>query len=317
MNRTAFMREGLSIVPRALGLCDRDPESPTYGCADRSYWHYRVLDFPNARCQETGWLLALAYVVDTSENMFYGREPVKSWSKAVWRYWLAQRNRDGSVSEVYPREQSFCATAFGAAAFVETVRLLGGAADWKQELSDAERTFEWLAGRQNPEVSNQNAASLLALSGAGVLTGDTRLTDAANKRRDALLEAFADEGAFPEYGGYDTGYQSITMACLARVLDWTGTDADILDCLKKGEMFLAGRIDPHGTVDASLNSRSTQFIYPSALSFLRSALEKRLLTGLSAGRSLRPSWMDDRYCVPFAVDCVLAGLKETDVDVTS
>ena len=37
----------LHEIPRLLTLLDRDPSSPTYGCFDRNYWHYRTQDFPS------------------------------------------------------------------------------------------------------------------------------------------------------------------------------------------------------------------------------------------------------------------------------
>ena len=29
-----------------------NPHSPTYGCFDRNYWHYRIIDFPSGMAQE-------------------------------------------------------------------------------------------------------------------------------------------------------------------------------------------------------------------------------------------------------------------------
>ncbi len=63
MNESAarFLGPALETIPRVLGLCDRQANSATYGCCDRHHWHYRAIDFPNARLQEAGWLFALAY----------------------------------------------------------------------------------------------------------------------------------------------------------------------------------------------------------------------------------------------------------------
>ena len=44
--RDLYVREALSYVPHLTQLVDRNPYSPTYGCFDREYWHYRTLDFP-------------------------------------------------------------------------------------------------------------------------------------------------------------------------------------------------------------------------------------------------------------------------------
>ncbi len=179
----AFLAEGLGTVPRVLGLGDRDPGSDTFGCFDRPYWNYRLLDVANGRCQEAGLLMALAQALPAPGNRFHAQPAMAEWARAAWRFWLARRNADGSVVEVYPNERSFCATSFSAAAFVETAMLLGGAGDWGGELAAAEITMRWLGGHSNPEVGNQMAASLLALLGYARLTGNRDAARLAARRR--------------------------------------------------------------------------------------------------------------------------------------
>ena len=67
-----LLETALETVPRVLGQCDRGAGSATAGCCDRTYWHYHILDFPNARFQEAGWLLALAYTSDLPGNAYCG-----------------------------------------------------------------------------------------------------------------------------------------------------------------------------------------------------------------------------------------------------
>ena len=104
----------VETVPRVLGLCNRDETSATGGCCDRNYWHYRLLDVANARYQEAGHLFALAYDTSAPRNPFYRRQRIADWARLSWRFWLDQRNSDGSLAEVYPNERSFCATSFSA-----------------------------------------------------------------------------------------------------------------------------------------------------------------------------------------------------------
>ncbi len=47
------LREGLEShlrlhLQRLLGAMDRDPDSPTYGCFDRGFWHYKAQDWSSA-----------------------------------------------------------------------------------------------------------------------------------------------------------------------------------------------------------------------------------------------------------------------------
>ncbi|MCW0234574.1 MAG: hypothetical protein OJJ21_13315 [Ferrovibrio sp.] len=296
----------LDTVPRVLGLCDRNAGSVTGGCCDRNYWHYRLLDVANARFQEAGYLFALAYDTAAPQNAFCGRQRMADWARLAWRFWLGQRNRDGSLSEVYPNERSFCATSFSAAAFTETIRLLGGAAEWGRELELSRPTFQWLAKNENVEVANQMAASWLALAGYARLTGDEAIARAAQKRRARLLLSQWEDGTLAEYGGLDVGYQTITMSTMARILCLDPEDRELQVALRKAEAVIRPRIGPEGECDSRVNSRATQYIYPYALASLRSSLLPSILSGLTAGTVLRPSWLDDRYCHAMAVDYFLA-----------
>ncbi len=309
-----FLGPALNTTARVLGLADRDAASPTFGCCDRNYWHYKVIDFPNARMQEAGLLFALAYATNAPGNPFFRKARMLEWSRGVWRYWLKQRNRDGSLSEVYPNERSFCATAFSAAGFVESVALLGGAPVWAQELDRAESTMDWLAQNANPEVGNQMAASLHALAGFARLTGDPKYAAAAAARRKDVLAMAREDGTLPEYGERDLGYQSVSLACLARVLRISGNDCGIEQLVRKGLALLEGGLDADGRADPKQSSRGTQFVYPSAFAAFNSPALEKILGGLARGRIQRPVWMDDRYCVAFASDYFLAIREAGGVD---
>ena len=39
-------------LARVLTQMDRDPDSPTFGCFDRNYWHYKTCDFPSSILQQ-------------------------------------------------------------------------------------------------------------------------------------------------------------------------------------------------------------------------------------------------------------------------
>ncbi|HLF59008.1 MAG TPA: hypothetical protein VI732_05200 [Alphaproteobacteria bacterium] len=310
-----FLGPAINTTARVLGLSDRDAASVTYGCCDRNYWHYKIIDVANARFQEAGLLFALAYATEAPGNPFFRKARILEWSRAAWRFWLRQRNRDGSLAEVYPNERSFCATAFSAAAFVESVALLGGAPTWTEELGRAQTTMDWLARNDNPEVGNQMAASLLALTGYARLTGNPNYAAAAGARRKDVLAMAQGDGTLPEYGGRDLGYQTISLAALARVLRIARGDAEIEALVRKGLAPVEAGLDADGRADPAKNSRGTQFIYPSALAALGSPALERVLAGLAKGRILRPVWMDDRYCIAFASDYWLAFQEGSRADV--
>lgn len=296
-----FLEKALATVPRVLGFCDRESESPTFGCCDRIYWHYRLIDVSNARFQEAGLLMALAFSTPLPGNRFAGNERMKQWSRAVWRFWLDRRNADGSANEVYPRERSFCATAFSAAAFMETLILLNAAEQWQEEVKRAAPTFVWLADHRNPDVANQMAASLLALARFATVTENAAAKRAVQRRRDELLRAAGHDCEFKEYGGIDYGYLSITLSLLAHYTDFL-QDPAMADVVRRGVLRLEKAMDECGRLDASRNSRFTQYVYPYALAFCHSPALEKLAEGLRQDRVLNPAWMDDRYCIAMAVD---------------
>lgn len=294
----------LDVVPRVLGLTDRLPDSHTAGCCDRYYWQYRLLDVANARFQEIGLLLALIYSTPHPANRFASNTRIAEWVRMVWSFWLKQRNSDGSVVEVYPFERSFCATAFSTSAFLETIRLMGGA--WTSELRSVENTMRWLASNANLEVANQMMASWHALHAYAEMTGDRYFQDAAERRRKLCLDMQDESGVFPEYGGLDVGYQTITMSSLASIVAMRPDDSDAVKSLRRAETALLSRITDTGAVNPLANSRGTQYIYPHALARLDSPLLQRFLSGVDNGNVLRPTWLDDRYCHALAADYLLA-----------
>ncbi len=309
LNDKAISRIGekaLSTIPRVLGLCDRMEGSETIGCCDRPYWQYRTIDFPNARLQEAGLLFALANRLNVEGNRFHNSQAMADWARAVWRFWLDRRNGDGSVCEAYPFERSFCATAFTTAAFMETVILSGGSAQWAEELNMARSSVRWLMKNRNQEVANQMAASALALRGYALLTGEKEWDTAATNRRDETLSLMDDDGGFCEYGGLDVGYQSISMSAIARLMIISGGDDAIEAALGKAEKRISPLIGEDGRTDPEKNSRMTQYLYPYSFAVLKSDILDRVREGLSKDRILNPTWMDDRYCIPFAIDYLFA-----------
>jgi hypothetical protein len=309
-----FLGPALETVARVLGLCDRQAGSPTYGCCDRNHWHYRITDFTNARMQEAGLLLAAAYAAPLPGNRFKGQKTLLDWVRAIWRFWLSRRNGDGSTPEVYPYERSNCATSFTAASFVETVDLLGGAAQWSEELAEAEKSFEWLGVHSSPDVANQVAASLLALTGYAHLTGTSSSQAAARRRCDEFIGSVEPDGSFPEYGGFDAGYQSITLSTLSRVQRLSGTGTALDDAIRRGEIRLNSAIDDMGRTDPGKNARRTQFLYPYGLAARKSPALRRIEAGLQADAVLRPTWMDDRYCIAMATDYLLTAWELSNAD---
>jgi len=300
MNNEIFKRKAYKHIKRIIGFIDTDPASITFGCADRNFWHYKLNDCSNARYQEACLILAFAY---SDKNCFlYKNDKLLGLIKVMINFWLIKSNRNGSVDEVYPYEQSFCATAFGAYIISETIELLNLKTDeWRIKL---ERTGEWLKKNANWHISNQIAASAIGLYNLGKLLKREDFLPESEKRVEYLIAAYDKNKYFPEYGGFDLGYCSITMSCLSRLYQKTGKSG-ILSCLKKTAEDFDKLLDKYGNYDNMNMSRNTAFLYPFGFKLAKIDVLDKIKAGLETDAILNPDWLDDRYVIGLSNDYLM------------
>lgn len=298
-----YAQLALAQVPRILGMGDRDEGSRTFGCFDRYYWHYKLLDFPNARFQEAVALLALLVRFSFPGNRYFDHPVIRRWVEGGISFWARTRNRDGSANEVYPFERGFCPTAMSFWAVTEALRLLGTPPP--ERLSS---TAWWLSRHDNPEVSNQIAAAGAALYNYYLLSGDERYDAEARAKFARLLIAQDPSGFFPEYGGGDLGYHSLTLSLLARYYKHS-KDPTVLAALQRGIGVAEEHVRENGSFDYAASTRQTQFLYPYAFVVMGSDVIRRHLSGLERDEILQPGWLDDRYVSPLATDYLMSYLE--------
>jgi hypothetical protein len=288
----------LSQANRILGLGDRDEFSESYGCYDRYYWHYRQVDFVNARFQEASQFLALLYLYNHPQNRFFHKQRIYEWAASAVKFWTRIQRSDGSFDEYWPFERSFCVTSFTLYATAETCRLI----ECPTPKDSLYKAAKWLLVRDNPIVMNQMAASAVALRITGELLEDDEIIDASAKRINYVIENQNSQGFFEEYGGYDIGYQTITLSCLGQYILHT-KDEEAKKAALKGFRFLDDKISENGAYDYKNTSRKTQYFYPFGFLVLKeNDLLQRHLNGLENNDVINPSWFDDRYCLPLAID---------------
>lgn len=290
----------ISQLPRIIGFVDRDPASRTYGCCDRHYWHYKVTDFPNARLQEAAHALILASRLNAAENRFFGSQKLIEWARACMAFWARRRHSDGSTDESYPFERHFCSTAFTVYSVTESLLELGILPDF-----DLSSSGNFLLRHQNPEVANQEACAATALYNLYLLTKDDQYLKGFEKRLAELLKSQSPQGNFSEYGGFDLGYDSITLSFLGDLYLKTRRD----EIKRSGELCaraIGTRLDSQAGYSNKGMSRQTQFLYPFGFRVFLPEVIQRMEQGIAAGRVLIPGWMDDRYCIPLSVNYLKA-----------
>ncbi len=299
----------LDNVPRMLSWIDRRQGSPTYGSSDRNYWHYKIVDFPCSMLQETALTLALLYTTKFNGNYFYGKNYIKKLALAQILYWKKIQNRNGSFDEFFPNEQSFSATAFTLYSSCKTLQILDEDPEFIRK--NAKKSCEFLINYGDPGASNQISASIAAINLYSILFNDTSFDQQLNQQLNKLLESQSDEGWTPEYGGFDVGYQSITLAYLS---DFNISRADdrVSKSILKMIEFMSYFIHPNGSVGGEYGSRNTTFIVPFGFAQnlskceLASTIYKKLF--FTDKKDINTS-IDDRYICHFILPSYLLTIK--------
>lgn len=258
--------QALAAIPRILTLADRNRHSPTYGCFDRNYWQYKIIDFPSGMAQEFVYPLALAHGLDMPGNPFHNDPAVRDLVLAGIRYAAASAHKDGSCDDYFPHEKALGATAFSLLACAESCLLL----DVRDPdvLDFLALRADWLSGREESGVlSNHHALAGLGLAVTARVTGQDRFREAAAERV-ALTMTFQDpEGWFTEYQGCDPGYLTMTIAFLAR-LRQLEPDMAADEPLVRAARFAARFSHPDGSFGGEYGSRNTYNFFPHGFELL-------------------------------------------------
>lgn len=263
-----FTSYALAHVKRVLTQMDRDPGSPTYGCFDRNYWHYKIRDFPSSVLQQGIFVL---------EAMRRGRIAsdvpqvvIEDWCVAALNALARQAGRKGEVAEYFPFERSYPAAAFGLHAAMLVLH------DWQEDAPHLLGRIDWaplralalsLARREETEASNQRAVALAGLALAGRIEAMGLGPGIAESYAEGFFESQSEEGWFTEYGGPDCGYLSVTLDALVDYHDASG-DERAMDACSRAVRFMASLVGPDGELPWTLNSRNTDYVVPYGLARL-------------------------------------------------
>ncbi|MCP9792104.1 hypothetical protein KBZ20_09010 [Vulcanococcus limneticus Candia 3F8] len=242
-----------------LTLADRTPYAPSYGCFDRSWWQYKIKDFPSGMSQECLYPLALAL----EQRLFpqlsaaAGQE-LRRLIQAGAAFSLQGQHGNGSVDDYFPYEQAAGATAFSLFAILEAQRL--GALELPSELLPRlARRLYWLAQhRESGRLSNHEALISLCLARGAALLGDPALAAVARQRFERLMSWRSEEGWFEEYGGFDVGYESLTFACLRELAEaLPECRPRVQDLLDGHARLILAAVEPDGCLGGELFARAT------------------------------------------------------------
>jgi hypothetical protein len=299
MNRSGrelFAEAALREIPKLLTLEDRNPHSPSYGCFDRNYWHYKVADFPCGMSQEFVWPLALALQSDFPGNSYRGNAMVRDYVRAGILFAVRSSHADGSCDDYFPNERALGASAFSLLACAEAYQLIGMQSD--EALEFFQRRAGWLSRRhETGRLSNHHGLVALCLDVVSRLCKIDNFATARDERLAELLAWQTSEGWFPEYDGFDPGYDTLTLSCLAR-LHQANPTAQLENAIRSSVSLLANFVHPDGSFGGEYGSRNTYNFFPHGFELAGRwlpdalAINDRFLSGLRAGRA--PCYSDDR-----------------------
>ncbi len=298
---------GLRSMGRCLSMIDRNPLSPTYGCANREYWLSRATDFPSAIAQYAILPMALAYMEPFPGNPHHRQPKMAAWIAAAMSYLPKIQHADGSFDEFYPNERGWAGpTGFLLHAMVAGWKAVSAqlSPQDKERISTSMlRAAKFLASNDEIGVlANHHAMALLPVAEVMALFQAKHLEPLYAERKKAFLEYCNEEGWCLEYDGVDPGYLSATVTFLAR-LNQARPDPELLEIARKAIHFTKYFVYPDGHYGGTLGSRETLHFYSHGYELLGPSEPMALaqadfmLRAFTQGKSVTPELQCERYFV--------------------
>ena len=300
--------------PRLLAQLDTNPMSKTYGSFDRSFWHHRRVDFSSASLQQGALVLAQLFCRNFEGTSFYENSEALRLVSASLNYTFSIQHSDGSMDEWYPQERGWAGpTGYVLYAVIRSLELVGDRLE-KSLVEKAkifsERAIKHLLFYEESDVlSNHQAMALLAIESAAKYFSITVAEKSLQARRSAFYENFSEEGWSLEYDGCDPGYQSATLSFMSR-LHRVAPNSKLEELCARQLNFLTHFIFPDLSFAGCMGSRGTTNVFHFGFEYwaARGGPAKELadltLSGIGAGKILRPSDQEDHYLIYRLVEFV-------------
>ena len=312
-----YLRQLYRALPRLLARFDCDPTSATYGFGDRTYWAWKLIDFPNATYQGAVNGVARLCKAELLPDWMSDDAALK-WIQMFMQGAKGTTARNGSLAEALPNEGSFCVTALVAADTLIAIDCLEDRLDTSQKaeaLDIVEPWINFLHGQDETHgmISNHLAVAVLALALWQKITGE----DTAPRAKlflDRILAHQSPEGWFCEYDGADPGYQSWATSSLCQVHrlqpNW-----GLEQPLKTSLDFLQYFAHPDGSYGGIYGSRMTRFCFPAGFEALATEfpvsdlLAKNMRQAIDGHALVTLDAIDEPNLVPLFNDYALAAVE--------
>jgi len=253
-----------------LSQQDRNVYSRTYGCFDRRYWGWKLVDYSEATYQRGVYPLAwLLQHTEDEKTAGVLREAVI----AGLHFSTQIQHPDGSFDQTFPHEHSFGASAFLLHSLLSAYQIIGNECAALTDVieSNLRKTADFLCDHRETHslISNHLAGAALSLIECSDFFGETKYTDRAAELIAHIIEHQSPEGWFVEYEGADPGYQTLCLYYLAQIYKLR-PDNTLYNVIEKAIEFLSWFVHPDGTFGGVYGSRRTEIYYPGGLAMLSS-----------------------------------------------
>lgn len=313
------------VIRHLISMQNRDPYSPTYGCFDRRYWGWKLVDFPEATFQRNVYPFALLYNDSLSE--FFRNLDLRERIISGLEYAVTIQHKDGSFDQAFPNEHSFGATAFLLHDLLEAYRVV------KEDISDdiqkriencLFRASEFLCshGEHHGFISNHIAGAALSLFASADYFQKKSFREYGEDLTQIVLKHQSREGWFLEYDGADPGYQTLCIYYLSKIFHIWPTD-ELKNALKGAIEFVSFFVHPDGTFGGEYGSRRTSIYYPGGMEILKGHfsladhLNREMLVSIGRGTTVNLVSIDIGNMAPLLSNyiCALqAGESDGDPD---
>ena len=303
----------LTACRHLLSEINRDPATPTYGCFDRRYWGWKLVDFPEATFQRN--LSALAWLREQPEAADIHAMLTRT-IQAGLLYAARIQHRSGSFDQAYPYEESYGATAFLVPDLLDVYQAIKADCDY-----DAQLTIEAMLSKAaafldhhaelHGTISNHLAGAALALLKAGNFLQQPAYNAKSREILDFILSKQSPEGWYVEYGRADPGYQTLCMYYLAQIYQIAPYD-ELRESLSASLEFLQYFAQPDGSFGGEYGSRRTEIYYPGGIALLSgefplaASMTTRMLASIEAGHTTRLADMDMGNTAPLLNNTIKA-----------
>lgn len=303
-----------SLCRRLLSEQNRDPYTPTYGCFDRRFWSWKLIDFPEATFQRNVYPLAWLLSHETSQASGMSRVLTEAVIAGL-RYTEKLQHNDGSFDQAFPNEHSFGATAFLLHPLLASYRIV------REFMSPEQRASQETCLRQGADflcthneahghIANHLSGAVLALMDCADFLCEPRYERRAQTLLNHILDHKSSEGWFLEYEGADPGYQTLAIHYLSQVY-YLRPDERLLKVLKEAVEFISWFIHPDGTFGGEYGSRRTAIYYPGGLALLQkdiplaAAMTQFMLQSIRSGRTVTLDDIDMGNIAPLLSSYIL------------